>query len=233
MVKTPPPDMAAHSLTLSTTDARYVGVSDENHKRMIHMRKVTLLPMPTPFLLLPHASEPTLRHIVTPDSKRAIHCLPTGQHTGYPGSQDKTRIGWTDIDPTDGHSSWHLELQPEGTTTFRWNPCGGGNAAVWRSWNLYLSVSDAGELVMSPTPYPWRLTATAPPPVLVVEEPPSGVGAGDLEPMVAPPPSALEAENERLRAVAKAKRDAHILRLWVAMELLRHVDRDAADDDLL
>lgn len=209
MVKTPPPDMAAHSLTLSTTDARYVGVSDENHKRMIHMRKVTLLPMPTPFLLLPHASEPTLRHIVTPDSKRAIHCLPTGQHTGYPGSQDKTRIGWTDIDPTDGHSSWHLELQPEGTTTFRWNPCGGGNAAVWRSWNLYLSVSDAGELVMSPTPYPWRLTATAAPaPVLVVEEPSAGAGAG------APPPSTLAAENERLRAqLAAATRRIERLQL--------------------
>jgi hypothetical protein len=195
--------------TLSTSTCRYVGVTGELLKKGTkHIWTPTLSPTPTPLLVLGNGD---IIRVLTPDRRRALHC-----HPEKPESRDSVYVCWTSDKPEGKHAVWCPVEISDGGTALRWNRLGEArHAALHRSWNLYLSVSDAGELVMSPTPYPWRLTATATPaPVLVVEEPSAGTGAGEPEPVVAPPPSALAAENERLRAqLAAARRRIERLQL--------------------
>jgi hypothetical protein len=105
--------------------------------------------------------------ILTSDRSRALHCHAVGHGVRRRAGHTPT-VRWTDNHPEEGtHPVWRPE-PAAGSIALKWYPLGEyKHHPTYRSWNLYLAVSDSGALTMSEKPYPWRLLETDSVPTLL------------------------------------------------------------------
>ena len=146
-----------HSAT-SGTAVTLPGVRCKGTKRMW---EADLGTTPGAFVVVPDGD---YIRILTSDRSRALHCHPVG-HGRSAGHTPTVR--WTDIHPEGLHAVWRPE-PAAGATALKWYPLGESHHhPTYRSWNLYLAVSDSGALTMSEKPYPWRFLETESVPTLL------------------------------------------------------------------
>lgn len=98
----------------------------------------------------------TYIRILTPERTLALTCHPVGHNSLSVGG--RPIACWTDYLPEEGHHAVWLPESVDGGTALRWYPLGDyHHHPEYRDRNLYLTISDTGELAMSTAPHVWTL----------------------------------------------------------------------------